>query len=283
MIAASTGRKSSRIITRQGHRWLLRDQCHDLHAAARRRTTTRMRSLRCDGGWGWSDGCYRSSRRLEDPHFLERPSITRDGRREYRVGGAARYLGTCWTRCATPRFQAGVPAIDDFPTAVITKVFPYLPRQSEAGPALVRGKGRFLKAGANQGKPEAGDAGTWLRNCSLRTVRRLRRIRFTRDGESDQKPAAAARCSLCAGAVGSPAAIELVRHRPERGRLAPHGIKRLWGGAARRGIESPRSPLQHALDLPGEQCEDSLNHSYHSILGRAGMGIDYVLRQRGPT
>jgi choline dehydrogenase-like flavoprotein len=102
-------------------------------------------------------------------------------------------------------------------------------------------------------------------------------VQFTRDGETIE-----ARCSgeviVCAGAIGSPQLLSLSGiGRPEW--LAPLGIETV---VESRGVGSNLQDHLQQRAIYKVRNVMTLNQAYHSLAGRAWMGIDYAIRRRGP-
>jgi choline dehydrogenase len=91
-----------------------------------------------------------------------------------------------------------------------------------------------------------------------------------------------ARCGgeviLCAGAIGSPQILQLSGVGPASD-LASHGVPVVADRPGVGGNLQDHLQLRLIYKVSGIK---TLNETYHSPLGRAGMGIDYALRRRGP-
>lgn len=102
-------------------------------------------------------------------------------------------------------------------------------------------------------------------------------VQFRRDGETFEVRTAG-EVILSAGAIGSPQLLSLSgigRHEW----LAPLGIKTVL---ERRGVGSNLQDHLQQRSVYKVSNVNTLNEAYHSIVGRAWMGIDYALRRRGP-
>lgn len=107
--------------------------------------------------------------------------------------------------------------------------------------------------------------------------RRAVGVRWRRNGVSQL-----ARCRgeviLAAGSIGSVQILQLSGVGPA-GKLASHGIRSV---VDRPGVgENLQDHLQLRLIYRVSGIK-TLNETYHSVLGRVGMGLDYALRRRGP-
>jgi choline dehydrogenase-like flavoprotein len=226
------------------------------------------RSLGCDG-WGWSD-VLPAFRRLED-HFL--------GESEHHgtAGGfrveAPRVTWRVLDAVRDAAVQLGVPAIDDFNCGDNEGVSYFHVNQK---------RGRRWSAARGFLKPVLARENLRLETQVLveRLMienRRARGVQFTRGGETIE-----AHCNgaviVCAGAIGTPHLLSrsgIGRHEW----LAPLGIKTL---VERRGVGSNLQDHLQQRAIYKVHNVNTLNEAYHSLLGRAWMGIDYALRRRGP-
>jgi choline dehydrogenase len=220
-------------------------------------------------GWGWSE-VLPAFRRLEE-HFL--------GASEHHgVGGGWRVEAprVAWRVLDAVRdaaVQLGVPAIDDFNCGDNEGVSYFHVNQQ---------RGRRVSAASGFLKPALARNNLRLEIHAL--VERLiiesgraRGVRFRRDGGVFEARTRG-EVILCAGAIGSPHILSLSgigRHEW----LAPLGIETLLN---RLGVGSN---LQDHLQLRAIYKVSSvktLNETYHSVIGRAWMAVNYALRRRGP-
>ena len=190
------------------------------------------RSLGCDG-WGWSD-VLPVFTRLEN-HFLGE-SEHHGTAGEYRVE-APRVTWRVLDAVRDAAVQAGVPAIDDFNCGDNEGVSYFHVNQR---------RGRRWSAASGFLKPVACARENLRLEMQVLVERLLSEdgracgVRFTRGGETIEARSRG-EVLLCAGAIGSRAALELVRHRQERvARAAWHQDP---GGTSRRRIEPARSHL----------------------------------------
>jgi choline dehydrogenase len=220
-------------------------------------------------GWGWSD-VLPFFKRLED-HFL--------GESEHHgIGGGFRVEAprVTWRILDAVReaaVQMGVPSVEDFNCGDNEGVSYFHVNQKRGRrwssargflkPALKRGNLRLeLHAVVERLLIESG------RVCG---------VQFRRDGESCEARTRG-EVILAAGAIGSPQILSLSgigRHEW----LAALGIRTL---VARPGVGSNLQDHLQQRAIYKLSGVKTLNETYHSVLGRARMGIDYLVRRRGP-
>jgi choline dehydrogenase len=220
-------------------------------------------------GWGWSD-VLPAFRRLED-HFL--------GASEHHgTGGGWRVEAprTAWDVLDAVReaaVQLGVPAIEDFNRGDNEGVSYFHVNQK---------RGRRWSAARGFLMPALARANLRLEMHVL--VERLliegeraRGVQFRRDG-SVFEARTSGEVILCAGAIGSPHILSLSgigRHEW----LAALGIATLL---ERPGVGANLQDHLQLRSIYKVSNVKTLNEPYHSLLGRACMGVDYALRRRGP-
>jgi choline dehydrogenase-like flavoprotein len=228
----------------------------------------RWRSLGCDG-WGWDD-VMPAFRRVED-HFLGESEHhgTEGG---FRVE-APRVSWRVLDAVRDAAVQLGVPAIDDFNCGDNEGVSYFHVNQK---------RGRRWSAARGFLKPVLARENLKLEMQVLAEKvivenGRACGVQFTRAGEAVE-----ARCTneviLSAGAIGSPQLLSLSgigRHDW----LEPLGIKTVL---ERRGVGSNLQDHLQQRAIYKVHHVKTLNLAYHSLLGRAWMGMDYALRRRGP-
>jgi choline dehydrogenase len=220
-------------------------------------------------GWAWRD-VLPLFKRLED-HFL--------GESEHHgAGGGFRVEAprVSWRVLDAVReaaVQLGVPAIDDFNCGDNEGVA-YFHVNQKRGRRWSAARG-FLEPARTR--------------CNLRIELnvvaerliiekgRACGVQFRRDGQKFEVRTQG-EVILSAGAIGSPQLLSLSGiGRPEW--LAPLGIETIL---ERRGVGSNlQDHLQQRMIYKVSNV-DTLNEAYHSIWGRAWMGLDYALRRRGP-
>ena len=226
------------------------------------------RSMGLDG-WGWSD-VLPIFRRLED-HFL--------GESEHHgTGGGWRVEAprVAWQILDAVRdaaVQLGVPAIDDFNCGNNEGVS-YFHVNQRRGWRWSAARG-FLKPALGRSNLRLELHGHVER--LILEGRRACGVRFRRDGQLFE-----ARTSgeviLSAGAIGSPHILSVSgigRHEW----LAPLGIATLLH---REGVGSNLQDHLQQRAIYRVSHVKTLNESYHSVLGRVGMGAHYALLRRGP-
>jgi choline dehydrogenase len=226
------------------------------------------RSLGLDG-WGWTD-VLPAFRRVED-HFL--------GMSEHHgIGGGFRVEAprVSWRVLDAVRdaaVQLGVPAIDDFNCGDNEGVSYFHVNQK---------RGRRWSSATGFLKPALA-----RRNLKLEMHVLVERliiedgracgVEFVRDGEKFEVRTAGT-VILSAGAIGSPQILSLSgigRHEW----LAPLGIKTLID---RPGVGSNLQDHLQQRAIYKVSDVKTLNETYHSVPGRVWMGIDYLMRRRGP-
>jgi choline dehydrogenase len=220
-------------------------------------------------GWGWS-GVLPAFRRLED-HFLG------DSEHHGSGGGwrveAPRVSWRVLDAVRAAAVQLGVPAIDDFNCG----------DNEGAGYFHVNQKrGRRWSSARGFLKPALSRSNLRLETHVL--VERLvieagqaRAVQFRHDGELVEARAGA-EIILCAGAIGSPHILSLSgigRHEW----LAALGIATTLH---RPGVGANLQDHLQQRAIYKVSNVRTLNETYHSVLRRACMGIDYALRRRGP-
>jgi choline dehydrogenase-like flavoprotein len=220
-------------------------------------------------GWGWSD-VLPHFRRLED-HFL--------GESEHHgAGGGFRVEAPriAWRVLDVVRdaaVQLGVPDIDDFNCGDNEGVSYFHVNQK---------RGRRWSAARGFLKPV-------LRRENLRLEmhilverliienRRACGVQLRLDGETLEAHTAG-EVILAAGAIGSPHILSL-SGIGRRDWLAPLGIDTVLD---RRGVGSNLQDHLQQRAIYTVSNVKTLNETYHSLLGRTWMGLDYLLRRRGP-
>ncbi len=220
-------------------------------------------------GWGWND-VLPHFRRHED-HFLGESEAHACGG-EWRIE-APRVRWDLLDAFRRAAEQAGIQPIDDFNTGD-NEGSCYFHVNQKRGRRWSAARG-FLKPVLNR------------RNLRLETGCMVERIEF--DGWRatgvcwrHDGVARSARCSgeviLAAGSIGSPQLLLLSGVGPPR-QLRDLGVPLVL---ERPGVgENLQDHLQLRLIYKVSGVK-TLNETYHSLLGRAAMGLDYLLRRRGP-
>ncbi|MEA3138719.1 MAG: hypothetical protein QOK23_888 [Gammaproteobacteria bacterium] len=220
-------------------------------------------------GWGWRD-VLPAFRSLED-HFL--------GESEHHgTGGGFRVEAprVSWRVLDAVRdaaVQLGIPQVEDFNCGDNEGVCYFHVNQK---------RGRRWSAARGFLKPALARSNLRLEtNVMVERViienERARGVHFLRNGETCEARTAG-EIILSAGAIGSPQILSLSgigRHDW----LAPLGIKTL---IHRRGVGSNLQDHLQQRAIYKVSNVKTLNETYHSRLGRTWMGLDYLLRRRGP-
>lgn len=220
-------------------------------------------------GWSWRD-VLPAFRSLED-HFLGETEHHGSGG-DYRIE-APRIAWKVLDAVRDAAIQLGIPAIDDFNCGDNEGVSYFHVNQK---------RGRRWSAARGFLKPVLGRSN--LRLETNVTVERLvvengraRGVMFRRNAVS-MEARTAGEVILSAGAIGSPQILSLSgigRHEW----LAPLGIKTLLD---RRGVGMNLQDHLQQRAIYRVSNVKTLNETYHSLLGRVWMGVDYALRRRGP-
>ena len=220
-------------------------------------------------GWGWSD-VLPAFKRVED-HFLG------EGEHHGAGGGfrveAPRVSWRVLDAVRDAAVQLGVPAIEDFNCGDNEGVSYFHVNQK---------RGRRWSAARGFLKPALA-----RKNLNLEMHVLVERliiengracgVEFQRDGERFEVRTAGT-VILSAGAIGSPHILNLSglgRHEW----LAPLGIETLHN---LRGVGANLQDHLQQRAIYKVSNVKTLNETYHSLLGRAAMGMDYALRRRGP-
>jgi choline dehydrogenase len=220
-------------------------------------------------GWGWDD-VLPFFKRHEDS-FLGASDL-------HAVGGEWRVeaprvkwdLLEAWRAAAA---EAGIRAVDDFNSG---------DNEGSCYFHVNQKRGRRWSAARGFLKPALGRANLRLETgCLVEELvfegRRAVGVRYRQNGVTQ-----VARCRgeviLSAGALGSAQLLQLSGVGPAAA-LAAHGIGLV---AERPGVGANlQDHLQLRLIYQVSGVK-TLNETYHSLVGRAGMGLDYALRRRGP-
>jgi choline dehydrogenase len=220
-------------------------------------------------GWGWND-VLPAFKRLED-HFL--------GDSEYHGTGGGwrieppRVHWKVLDTIAGAATEMGIPRIADFNTGDNEGTSYFHVNQK---------RGRRWSSARGFLKPVLQRANLRLEKHVLadRLIVENGRavgVRFTQDGEIHEARASG-EVILCAGAIGSPHLLQRSGIGPKEW-LAPLGIDIVLD---RQGVgRNLQDHLQQRAIYTVEGLR-TLNETYHSLLRRGWMGLDYALRRRGP-
>ena len=220
-------------------------------------------------GWAWRD-VLPIFKQLEDHYLGESEHHGAGG--EYRVE-APRVTWRVLDAVREAAVQLGVPAIDDFNCGDNEGVS-YFHVNQKRGRRWSAARG-FLKPALARGNLR-----TELNVVVERLIIEKGRacgVQFRRDGQKFEVRTQG-EVILSAGAIGSPQLLSLSgigRHEW----LAPLGIETIL---ERRGVGSNLQDHLQQRAIFKVSNVNTLNEAYHSMWGRAWMGLDYVLRRRGP-
>ena len=220
-------------------------------------------------GWGWDDVL---------PYFKRHENHFAGASAAHGVGGEWRVeqprvrwaVLDAWRDAAA---QAGIKPTDDFNTG----------NNEGAGYFQVnQQRGRRWSAARGFLKPVLGRANLRLETgCLVERIEfdghRAAGVRWRQNGATHS-----ARCRgemiLSAGALGSTQILKLSGVGPAE-ELAAHGISVVLDKPGVGGNLQDHLQLRLIYKVSGIR---TLNETYHSWFGRAGMGLDYALRRRGP-
>ena len=220
-------------------------------------------------GWAWRD-VLPIFKQLED-HYLGESEHHGSGG-GYRVE-APRVSWRVLDAVREAAVQLGVPAIDDFNCGDNEGVS-YFHVNQKRGRRWSAARG-FLKPAQARGNLRI-ELNVMVERVIIEQGRACG-VRFRRNGEAFEVRTEG-EVILAAGAIGSPQLLSLSgigRHEW----LAPLGIETIL---ERRGVGSNlQDHLQQRMIYKVSNV-NTLNEAYHSMWGRAWMGLDYALRRRGP-
>jgi choline dehydrogenase len=220
-------------------------------------------------GWGWDDVLPYFKK--HEHHFMG-PSDAHGVGGEWRVEEPrVRWaLLDAWREAAA---QAGIKPVADFNTG---------DNEGSGYFQVNQQRGRRWSAARGFLKPVLGRANLRLETgCLVERVlfegRRAAGVRWRQNGTTHT-----ARCRgeivLAAGAVGSPHLLQLSGVGPAS-LLATQGIEVVCDKPGIGANLQDHLQLRLIYKVAGIK---TLNETYHSWLGRAGMGFDYAVRRRGP-
>jgi choline dehydrogenase len=220
-------------------------------------------------GWAWRD-VLPIFKQLED-HFLGESEHHGSGG-EYRVE-APRVTWRVLDAVREAAVQLGVPAIDDFNCGDNEGVG-YFHVNQKRGRRWSAARG-FLKPAQTRGNLRI-ELNVMAERLIIENGRACG-VQFRRNGQNFEVRTEG-EVILAAGAIGSPQLLSLSgigRHEW----LAPLGIETIL---ERRGVGANLQDHLQQRAIYRVNNVNTLNEAYHSIWGRAWMGLDYVLRRRGP-
>jgi choline dehydrogenase-like flavoprotein len=219
-------------------------------------------------GWSWDD--VRPFFRKHVDHFL--------GAKDHGVGGewrveAPRLSWEILDAFREAAIEYGIPAVTDFNTGDNEGIC-YFHVNQKFGRRWSAARG-FLKPVLHRQNLRL-ETGCLVEGLEL-SGRRASGVRWRQNGE-----ARAARCRgeviVAAGAIGSPQLLMLSGIGPAA-QLAQHGITPLLDKPGVGANLHDHLQLRTIFKVSGVK---TLNMMYTSMLGRLGMGLNYVLFRRGP-
>ncbi|HEY1506095.1 MAG TPA: GMC family oxidoreductase N-terminal domain-containing protein [Stellaceae bacterium] len=220
-------------------------------------------------GWGWDD-VLPAFRSLED-HFLGESDHHGTGG-GWRVE-APRLSWKILDAVAEAATQMGVPATADFNTGDNEGVG-YFHVNQRRGRRWSSARG-FLKPAL--GRQNLRVETKVLADRLIVEGNKVVGVRFTQGGQSIEARAKG-EVVLCAGSIGSTQILHRSGIGPHEW-LAPLGIETVLD---RQGVgKNLQDHLQQRAIYKVEGIK-TLNETYHSLFGRALMGLDYAARRRGP-
>jgi choline dehydrogenase len=220
-------------------------------------------------GWGWDD-VLPAFRSLED-HFLGASDHHGTGG-GWRVE-APRLSWKILDAVAQAATQMGVPATGDFNTGDNEGVG-YFHVNQRRGRRWSSARG-FLKPAL--ARPNLRLETKVLVDKLIVANNKVVGVRFTQGGQSVEARAKG-EVVLCAGSIGSTQILHRSGIGPHEW-LAPLGIETVLD---RQGVgKNLQDHLQQRAIYKVEGIA-TLNEAYHSLIGRALMGLDYAVRRRGP-
>ena len=220
-------------------------------------------------GWGWED--VQPVFRALDDHFLG-PNEHHATGGEYRVE-APRVQWDILEAVIRAAEEMGVARVEDFNTGDNEGVSPFHVNQKR-GVRWSAARG-FLKPVMH--RPNLRVETHVLAERVLFEGRRAAGVQFRRDGASHTAKACG-EVVLSAGAIGSVQLLQLSGVGPSA-ELAEQGID------CRHDLPGVGGNLQDHLQqraIYKVQGVKTLNETYHSLVGRAAMGLEYLLFRRGP-
>ncbi|MBI1399150.1 GMC family oxidoreductase N-terminal domain-containing protein [Hyphomonas sp.] len=220
-------------------------------------------------GWGWED-VLPVFRKIED-HFIGESDVHGVGG-EWRVE-PPRVRWDILDAVRDAAEQIGIPKRPDFNTGD-NEGSGYFHVNQKAGRRWSAARG-FLKPAQNRANLRVEtnaltEALTFQDNQATGVVFRQRGRRFVVQARAE--------VILCAGAIGSPQILQ-------RSGIGPAKVLKQAGVIPRVDLPGVGENLQDHLQqraIYRISGAETLNQTYHSIWGKAKMGLDYALRRRGP-
>jgi choline dehydrogenase len=220
-------------------------------------------------GWGWTD-VLPSFRALED-HFLGASGV-------HGIGGgfrveAARLSWPVLDAVLDAAGEIGIPKTADFNTGD-NEGAGYFHVNQKRGRRWSAARG-FLKPALQRSNLRL-ETGVLVHKVVVENGQAIG-VRFSRGGDTFEARAGG-EVILCAGAIGSPHLLQLSGIGPGEW-LAPLDIPVLLD---RPGVGRNLQDHLQQRAIYKVSGTRTLNETYHSLFGRAWMGLDYALRRRGP-
>ena len=222
-------------------------------------------------GWGWDD-VLPVFKRL-DGHFLG-DTEHHGGSGEWRVE-QPRVRWDVLDAVIAAANEMGIPRTADFNTGDNNGVG-YFHVNQKRGLRMSAARG-LPEAGAQPAEPAAGDRRAG-REGPVRGQARRRRA-FRQDGQAGRSAGAGARSILVGRRHRLAADPAALRHRP--GRLAGRPRHRAWCTTRPASARNLQDHLQQRAIFKVSGVK-TLNTTYHSLVRRALMGMEYALLQKGP-
>jgi choline dehydrogenase len=220
-------------------------------------------------GWGWTD-VLPSFRALED-HFLGASGV-------HGIGGgfrveAARLSWPVLDAVLDAAGEIGIPKTADFNTGD-NEGAGYFHVNQKRGRRWSAARG-FLKPALQRSNLRL-ETGVLVHKVVVENGQAIG-VRFSCGGDTFEARAGG-EVILCAGAIGSPHLLQLSGIGPGEW-LAPLDIPVLLD---RPGVGRNLQDHLQQRAIYKVSGTRTLNETYHSLFGRAWMGLDYALRRRGP-
>ena len=220
-------------------------------------------------GWGWDD-VRPVFKRIDSHHGGETEHHGADG--EWRVE-APRLRWDVLDAVAKAALEMGIPATPDFNTGDNTGVG-YFHVNQKRGLRWSSARG-FLKPALKRPNLRL-ETGVLVDGVLFDGTRAVG-IRYIQDGQL-KEVRVKGEVVLCAGAVGSPALLQRSGVGPADW-LGEHGIAAVLD---KPGVgRNLQDHLQQRVIYQVAGIK-TLNETYHSLIGRALMGLEYALFQKGP-
>ena len=219
-------------------------------------------------GWSWDD--VRPFFRKHVDHFLKSEHHGAGG--EWRVE-APRLSWEILDAFRDAAVQYGIPAVDDFNTGDNEGIC-YFHVNQKRGRRWSAARG-FLKPVLHRQNLRV-ESGCLAEGVDF-TGKRATGVRWRQDGET-RSATCKGEVILAAGAIGSPHLLMLSGVGPAE-QLAQHGIPVLLDKPGVGQNLHDHLQLRMIFKVSGVK---TLNATYATLLGRAAMGLDYLVRRRGP-